>query len=72
MFAKKLLVVVVAALLLATLVMPAAAAMPRGGEANPVQTMTWSVPGGSLSLFVPGRNHLNGGCESGGASGCPY
>ena len=65
-----ILVVSVVILLLAMLIAPATSAPPRVEGAAYVQTESWFGPGGGPSLALP-IIQPNGGCEGGGAGGCP-
>ena len=74
---KVLIVAVVLGLLVATLAAPAMAAPLKADGAASAQTEAWAGLGGSRSVLPPpGREAEhgiwpNGGCETGGAGGCP-
>ncbi|MEJ2735377.1 MAG: hypothetical protein P8189_17740 [Anaerolineae bacterium] len=65
-----LIVVSVVAVLWAMLIAPPTTAPLNVDGAAGVQTESWFGPGGSPSLALP-IIQPNGGCEGGGAGGCP-
>lgn len=65
-----ILVVSVVIVLLAMLIAPTTSAPPRVEGAAYIQTESWFGAGGGLSLALP-IIQPNGGCEGGGAGGCP-
>jgi hypothetical protein len=78
---KVLIVAVVLGLLVATLATPAMAAPLKAHDVASTQTKAWASFGGghTVLLLPPGLTatafgagiRLNGGCETGGAGGCP-
>lgn len=67
---RLLVVLAVVTLVLATFVAPAMAAPPNAQDLALGQAEAGPEPDGHLNLFLP-PVQLNGGCESGGAGGCP-
>ena len=65
-----LIVVSVVTVVLAMLIAPTTSAPLKVEGAAYVQTEAWSGPGGGPSLALP-IIQPNGGCEGGGAGGCP-
>jgi hypothetical protein len=65
-----LIVVSVVTVLLAMLIAPTTIAPLKVDGAAYVQTESWFGPGGGPSLALP-IIQPDGGCEGGGASGCP-
>jgi hypothetical protein len=67
---KVLIIAAVVAMVLAAFVVPALAAPLQAENAFPVQTAAGSGPSSDGSVW-PLRIQPEGGCENGGAGGCP-